>query len=214
MKRKLFLLVFSFLVVDPSVANAQAEVLIEPEKADYAVYSALIDNYFSGSRARHSKNLLIIENRTTDEGQYHLTCDTGMAGQCKKPFADRLREVLGDVDQSAVDNFVLRNRAGRSLTASFAIEEKYVLVSKEKLKEAFEPCSSEAWDCWKNFFKRYPKASRITRLSAVGFNSERTQALVYLATSCGGLCGGGMIAFLVKEQERWKVVEKKQLWIS
>jgi hypothetical protein len=40
-------------------------------------------------------------------------------------------------------------------------------------------------------------------VSAVGFNPERTRALVYVGHHCGQLCGGGQYHLLVKTREGW-----------
>ena len=40
-------------------------------------------------------------------------------------------------------------------------------------------------------------------MSAVGFNVDKTLALVYVGHSCGGLCGGGSYHLLKKAGEKW-----------
>jgi hypothetical protein len=41
-------------------------------------------------------------------------------------------------------------------------------------------------------------------LSAVGFNPEKSIAVVYAGHHCGNLCGGGGFAVLRKEAGKWK----------
>jgi hypothetical protein len=48
-------------------------------------------------------------------------------------------------------------------------------------------------------------ASVIFHVSAIGFNPDRTRALVYVGHDCGSLCGGGTYHFLVKQDGRWQV---------
>jgi len=48
-------------------------------------------------------------------------------------------------------------------------------------------------------------ATVIFQVSAVGFNSDRTRALVYVGHSCGGLCGGGTYHLLIKKEGKWQV---------
>jgi hypothetical protein len=42
---------------------------------------------------------------------------------------------------------------------------------------------------WKEFYKRYPGSGGIIVFSPVGFNPERTRAIVYSGDGCGLLCG-------------------------
>ena len=47
-------------------------------------------------------------------------------------------------------------------------------------------------------------ASVIFHVSAVGFNRDRTRALVYVGHDCGSLCGGGGYHLLVKKDGQWQ----------
>jgi len=42
-------------------------------------------------------------------------------------------------------------------------------------------------------------------VSAVGFNSDHTRALVYVGHSCGRTCGGGTYHLMAKKAGRWDV---------
>jgi hypothetical protein len=50
--------------------------------------------------------------------------------------------------------------------------------------------------------------------SRVGFNSEHSKAIIYIAQICGGLCGNGYFLFLEKVDGIWKVIKKIHLWVS
>jgi hypothetical protein len=52
------------------------------------------------------------------------------------------------------------------------------------------------------------------RLSRIGFNSTRDEALVYTESVCGSLCGSGDIFLLRKERDHWEVVAQRNLWVS
>jgi len=51
-------------------------------------------------------------------------------------------------------------------------------------------------------------------LSRIGFNSSKTQALVYVANVCGGLCGTGEFYLLGKVDGKWKIQNELIVWIS
>ncbi len=46
-------------------------------------------------------------------------------------------------------------------------------------------------------------SSAMFYLSAIGFNPDRTRALVYVGVVCGSLCGSGRYHFLVRKNGRW-----------
>jgi hypothetical protein len=53
---------------------------------------------------------------------------------------------------------------------------------------------------------RPPSAVSYVRMSAVGFNRNKTQAIVLMESSCGGLCGHWRFHFLEKVHGKWNEV--------
>jgi len=51
--------------------------------------------------------------------------------------------------------------------------------------------------------ERVPGSGGYVEMSAVGFNSDKTLALLYAGHSCGGLCGGGTYHLLKKADGKW-----------
>jgi len=63
-------------------------------------------------------------------------------------------------------------------------------VSGAELEEAFRKGQEgKTHDVWQGFRETFPNAAGYLILSAVGFNSEKTIALVYLEHRCGNRCG-------------------------
>jgi len=54
-------------------------------------------------------------------------------------------------------------------------------------------------------FGRASAGSVVFEVSAVGFNNDRTRALVYVGHHCGSLCGGGQYHLLVKKEGKWQI---------
>jgi hypothetical protein len=54
----------------------------------------------------------------------------------------------------------------------------------------------------------------VVRLSRVGFDADRTRALVYRGQMCGPLCGSGEYVLLEKRSGVWRIVDEAHLWIS
>ena len=68
----------------------------------------------------------------------------------------------------------------------------------------------EDWDRWDSLF---PGSSDYFVLSTVGFNSDLTQALLYVEHICG-LCGGGGYVLLRKVDDHWIVEAEASTWVS
>lgn len=64
------------------------------------------------------------------------------------------------------------------------------------------------------FARRFPGASGIIGLSRVGFDKELSEAIVSTSFVCGGLCGSGDRYFLKKVGGVWKVVSRRETWVS
>ncbi|MEZ5316357.1 MAG: hypothetical protein R2752_03045 [Vicinamibacterales bacterium] len=60
---------------------------------------------------------------------------------------------------------------------------------------------------WAEFFRRYPDAGGFMRMSAVGFDSARTRAVLATDVSCGATCGEGGYRFLEKRSGAWQAAE-------
>ncbi|RDZ27541.1 hypothetical protein [Lysobacter silvisoli] len=67
---------------------------------------------------------------------------------------------------------------------------------------------------WDDFYRKYPGASGIVRIGRPVLTKDRQQALIYVAHSCGGLCGKGMVYLLSRSGAGWSIVQEQMLWIS
>jgi hypothetical protein len=86
----------------------------------------------------------------------------------------------------------------------FAFPKPYQIVSASELDAAFHrPAPNAIRDGWEGFRQTFPDSGGYVILSAVGFNSEKTIALVYVDYRCGGLCGSSRYYILEKRDGRW-----------
>lgn len=67
---------------------------------------------------------------------------------------------------------------------------------------------------WKGFIQKYPRTAGFTVLSAIGFNDQHKQALVYVGNSCNVLCGTGYFVLLEKKHDRWAAVKTAIIWTA
>jgi hypothetical protein len=59
-----------------------------------------------------------------------------------------------------------------------------------------------------------PRASNHMRVSRVGFNETRNEAVVYLTYHCGFLCAEGLLISLEFRRGSWYIVNRRMVWIS
>jgi len=87
-------------------------------------------------------------------------------------------------------------------------------ISEEELDETFKP---GVLDGWKQFHQKYPQSLGYFALSAIGFNSAHTVAVVYSEGHCGGLCGAGGFKYFRRTSKGWQRVNTELPrcdWIS
>jgi hypothetical protein len=146
----------------------------------YKLYSLLLPQQES---YRFAKGTLIIQEDTvTNEAASH-PCLTPEA-------ASRFKDAITD--------YMSRNRQPRLLKRQFQINKAYELVSSDTIEALFNQGS------WDSFFLRYPDSAGYITISAVGFNKDKTRAVLYMGNSCGGLCGSWGFHLLEKTDGKWK----------
>jgi hypothetical protein len=85
------------------------------------------------------------------------------------------------------------------------------VVASYRLATADEVAAyGETGNRWQRLF---PQSAGFFVFSTVGFNAERTEALLHVDYFCG-LCGGGSYVLLRKHNGRWAVAEEASTWVS
>ena len=158
------------------------------ENEEYAVYSALINENTSDENINR---VLVIQDQPT--------AWVGSLDEEKNTFYDDLLKSSSLLLAETVDDLRAKNNEAHAFTRRFDIKRRYVLVSEKEIEDIFK----EGGGWWEEFYRRYPESRGFATFSRVGFNDDKTQALVYQAYSCGGLCGGGGYVLLVKVNGVW-----------
>ena len=168
----------------PSVRDQRRGI----EDEEYAVYSALINENTSDENINR---VLVIKDQPT--------VWVGSLDEEKNTFYDDLLKSSSLLLEETVDDLRAKNKETHAFTRRFDIKRRYVLVSEKEIEDIFK----EGGGWWEEFYRRYPESRGFATFSRVGFNADKTQALVYQAHSCGGLCGGGGYVLLVKVNGVW-----------
>jgi hypothetical protein len=203
MKRTV-ILVIVMMCVAGSAAKCQISDPPDYNDADaYDVYSAVLSLPFKGNLFK-SKILIIREETLMNFGAYvDQKPDTST---CLQP-TDEFKPVV----QPAIDDYLEKNRMKWRLQNKFDLNIPYKLVSSETVLDLIKR------DGWPGFYKTYPDSGSFIDLSAVGFNSDRTIAVVTKGGWCGELCGEGSYYVMQKKEGRWTEFNwqgRKCHWVS
>jgi hypothetical protein len=151
----------------------------------YAVYASLLPAEWS-VKVAHAKTLLFQQ-------------ETGTNWNCMpsgKPLETDWKPV--------VDNFRGENVSVRQLRNGFQLGIPYLVVQAADIRASFRDVPNDPMFGWTGFYRRFPDSGGIMLASAVGFDSVKRRAMVYLAHSCGTLCGGGEHHLLEKVDGVWR----------
>ncbi len=174
-----------------TAALAQDSAVLEPYLDDdaYQVFSALLAHPQSSVPA----NTRIIEQETVPHLQDPSDKFPEGPEACIFPdVALKFKEAIADYNRINQKRWLLQR--------NFPTDDPYELVTSDTLKVLFDHGD------WDAFYKRYPGSSGIISLSAVGFNHDKTRAVLYGGKSCGGLCGSWSFELLEKVDGKWKTV--------
>ncbi|HYX40364.1 MAG TPA: hypothetical protein VE821_01640, partial [Pyrinomonadaceae bacterium] len=133
-------------------------------------------------------------------------------GEGSASFAAFVCTGLPTTEAGTLDNYLNANRQSHMLIDLFRLRTEHTLMTEADMTALAG--QHESWWMWTGFDNKYTHAAGLYGLSAVGFDRERTQALVYFWNACGGTCGSGSYVLLEKHDGKWHEVNRMGLWIS
>jgi hypothetical protein len=196
----ILLLLFGLVIKASGQSN---EPQIYNDSAAYEVYSAVLSLPFGGNLPK-SKILIIRQDTLRNFGAY-IDSDPGTT-ICLRPD-DEYKPIVGP----AIDEFVRMNKTKWRLQNKFDLKTPYKLVSSEAVLELIKK------DGWQGFYSAYPDSGAFIDLSAVGFNTDKTIAVVSKGGWCGELCGEGGYYVMQKKLGKWIPLDwrgERCSWVS
>jgi hypothetical protein len=189
------------LVVSVSCVAFAQQASTEPSPEEYRVLAAAIDGFRSARLASHP----IVADHTSTfacssgcNGFATGGCN-GLRGKDETP-SDRLAIVKRDLpqlEQTTISDFKLKNEQCSEIAKRIPTGSPYILfgVSNEKLPSGWEH---------PDFFY----------FSRVGFNPQRTQALVHISFMSGtnATTSGGKYFLLLKQNGKWDLKGSSAVW--
>jgi len=192
-------LIFLFSIDSSSITAASKQSNAEAGVSDdeYEIYASVIKQLYIQPTTKQ----VIIEERTF---RYDFGVDND------EPWRDKWKDKKKGlaIDESAADDYEAKNSQKWLVNKeSFKLPVKISLITDLDLKAIFHGTWGELQ--WINYYRRFPDTRGFVMLSRVGFNTARSQALLYVGSRCGPGCGD--IHFLLLQKENGSWVIKKEL---
>jgi len=156
----------------------------------YGVYAAILPSEWAW-RVANAKKLIVRR-----EIQTYCMC-LQPEGESKK------------VMDPAIADWLRLSQTKWLLQKNLQIEKPYEMVAAADIQSIFDQTKAGILDGWTAFNEKYPGSGGYIELSAVGFNNEKTVAIVYVGHHCGSLCGGGVFHVLQKTEGKWQPLQWK-----
>lgn len=205
-----FTMIFGFIrqasglqITTTNTDDKKGECILSAD--DYKVYSAVLDDL---SRNLDVKKVhFVIRNSTVvDPALWRL----------HNPNASETNPTSSD---EAVKDSELRIKTPCRISGEMKTSATFEIVPTETLEAIFrieegKDVGQSLANSWKKFYEAYPDSSGFWSFSTIGFNSSKTEAVVYVAHNCGVLCGRGTLFRLSKNAGQWRVMNWAVHWIS
>jgi hypothetical protein len=183
----LFIMGFALVCPSQEKSLAQPKARAQPytDSDAYAIYGNLLGR---------SKNSTLAIKAETDSLPSASPKNMGIEGD----------QTFYMVWGTALNDYARKYRIPRLLTRSIPMEAHYELISKEEMATIFDSAAQS--NPWRRFSELYPESDGMYSFSPVGFDPQRTHAIVSMSHHCGMLCGDGRPHFFEKIEGRWHEV--------
>ncbi len=195
MRRPLALLVVLLLLPLPLTSAAGAA--LNYGERELGVWSALINHGLEAT----AKTVVLAEQTTGDPAAIARDAAT---------IASIVKQL--EVPPSTFADWQRRNTRIDNIDATLKLNISYQVLDAKTRKALFEGVAPGSG--WENFFKRFPGAPGLLRLSHVGFDDSLSHALVYVEHECGAECGTGHLFHLhLSAGGDWQVQGGVTVWM-
>lgn len=182
-------------IIEPEFKLSTADNL---EPNEYQIYSLILNEKFTS-------NDLIVKQKTSKS--------TSITIPLANDYYQPLKTEFPNLDETIFTSLVENNVLAYNLDNKFTLSTKTTtLISSEESQYFFN--SKDVNQGWIDFYKKYPNSNGMIEMSRVGFNSDKSQAIVAVEHYYGSLGADGLLIYLIKEQNSWKIIKTTNLWVS
>jgi hypothetical protein len=166
------------------------------DEMDYRLYSQVLKEMFPDAEN------LVVSQEVRSGGPFN-----------NSSYVRSLKEQYPAIDTMVFWDPVFEKDSVYYLENKFSVTSKKVyLISAEEIQSIFS--NSEINGGWAEFYRRYPNSSGTISFSRIGYNADKTQAMVNMGNMYASLGGEGHLIFLKLENHKWKIALALPTWIS
>ena len=167
---------------------------------EYLVWSAVLAKKYADGRNMK----LVIRDRTAIDLPKRLSQNS-----------EHDSEAFGDLRD--------KNKAQSVIENKFSVKLPCILMTRQAESKLFDSTPSQHKDktfiekmhrSWDQFYEEYPGAQGILTMSRVGFNSDKSEAVVYIQNAATFMVSSGKLFFLTKKNGSWEVQTEQMIWFS
>ncbi len=160
---------------------------------DFAVYAVVLDSLHGPPLWRRATRILVSDST-----------DRYLRSEFVPGVIESFLRIPG-VDSAMVRSFEARNRIARPLEGLRAGAELEVTLIRAGDLDSLPRTPTDPESFWKAMRARYPGAQAAVSVSSVGYNADRTLAILKIRHGCGSLCGGGDDVLLRRVGDGWEI---------
>jgi hypothetical protein len=110
-----------------------------------------------------------------------------------------------------IKDFISKNKSKNKIDKNFLFDiSNCKMISSKDIDLLFN--NNLLKSDWSEFFRKYPESTGILSFSRVGFNKQKTHAILYVEKICGHICGTGSYLFYYKSSGSWQVGSIFRVW--
>ena len=190
----------SLLVVFETFAGNRKIAHAYTDSDAYEIYSAVLPHTWLWTQL-NAQNFVILK-----ETKGHSICAASSADPSDTQAGNGGRNTAQKGQKSssttvAIANYKKLNRQSWILEHKLHISRSYSFIGRGELAGI----THQEIGAWGLFFEHHEDSGGWIQFSAVGFDADKTTAVVYAAYECGPNCRGGAFYSLKKQGSHWKV---------
>ena len=129
-------------------------------------------------------------------------------------YIQGLKEANPEIDPAVFSDYLRINDSIYYLENKFTLAPKTVIfITGEEFDYIFD--TQDINKGWEEFYRRFPgSAGTTTSFSRIGYNTEKTQAMMELGNMYASLGGQGYLIFLKFTDGEWTIEKINYTWVS
>jgi len=155
---------------------------------------------------------LILNEKFTSAGEFVVKQKTNKLNMITQSVND-LKTQIPTIDLSIFTNLTQKNDSTHTLDSKFVnLDKPVTIITSEELLSYRDPGDINHF--WTELYKKYPNSTGTFGFSSIGFNTDKTQAIVQVEHLYASLGADGILYYLVKDNNGWKIIRELSSWVS